>query len=61
MNYPEIRFRDPFLLIGTIYSDIEPAYMPPIAQTDERDKLSRESINKKPDEYEAIIEKLKVA
>lgn len=52
MRYPEIRFRDSFLLIGTIYNDIEPAYMPPIARTDERDKLSRESINKKLDEYE---------
>jgi hypothetical protein len=52
MNYPEIRFRDSFLLIGTIYNDIEPAYMPPIAKTDERGKLSRENINKKLDEYE---------
>lgn len=52
MNYPEIRFRDPFLLIGAIYDDIEPAYMPPVAKTDERDKLSRDSINKKLDEYE---------
>lgn len=52
MNYPEIRFRDSFLLIGTIYADIEPAYMPPTAETDERDKLSRENINKKLDEYE---------
>jgi len=52
MNYPEIRFRDPFLLIGAIYNDIEPAYMPPTAKIDERDKLSREAINKKLDEYE---------
>ena len=52
MNYPEIRFRDPFLLIGAIYGDIEPAYMPPVAKTDERDKLNRDSINKKLDEYE---------
>lgn len=52
MNYPEIRFRDPFLLIGAIYDDIEPAYMPPVAKTDERDKLNRDSINKKLDEYE---------
>lgn len=52
MNYPEIRFRDPFLLIGTIYNDIEPAYMPPLAETDERDKLSRDSILAKLDEYE---------
>lgn len=52
MNYPEIRFRDPFLLIGAIYGDIEPAYMPPVAKTDERDKLNRDSINKKLYEYE---------
>lgn len=52
MNYPEIRFRDSFLLIGAIYQDIEPAYMPPIARTDEREKLSRESINRILDEYE---------
>lgn len=52
MTYPEIRFRDSFLLINTIYKDIVPAYMPPIAKTDERDKLSRESINKKLLEYE---------
>jgi hypothetical protein len=54
MKYPEIRFRDSFLLIGTIYSDIEPAYMPPVAKTDERDKLSRNSINKKLNEYEKV-------
>jgi hypothetical protein len=52
MNYPEIRFRDPFLLIGAIYNDIEPAYMPPVAQEDERDKLSREFIGEKLDAYE---------
>lgn len=52
MNYPEIRFRDSFLLVGAIYNDIEPAYMPPIAKSDERNKLSRESINEKLDEYE---------
>lgn len=52
MKYPEIRFRDSFLLIGAIYNDIEPAYMLPTAKTDERDKLSRESINKKLAEYE---------
>lgn len=52
MNYPEIRFRDSHLLIGTIYSDIETAYMPPLAHEDERYKLSREYINKKLDEYE---------
>ncbi len=52
MNYPEIRFRDPFLLIGAIYRDIEPAFVPPMAKVDERDKLSREFINNKLDEYE---------
>lgn len=52
MNYPEIRFRDSFLLIGTIYQDIEAAYMPPVAKSDERHKLSREVINKRLDEYE---------
>ena len=52
MNYPEIRFRDPFLLVGAIYNDIESAYKPPITKTDERYKLSREFINKKLDEYE---------
>lgn len=52
MNYPEIRFRDSFLLIGTIYQDIEAAYMPPIAKTDERNKLSRETINERLYEYE---------
>lgn len=52
MNYPEIRFRDSFLLIGTIYQDIEAAYMPPMSKTDERDKLSREVINKRLEEYE---------
>ena len=59
MNYPEIRFRDPFLLIGAIYNDIEPAYMPPTAKIDERDKLSREAINKKLDEYEKAKKKKK--
>lgn len=52
MNYPQIRFRDSFLLIGTIYQDIEAAYMPPAAKTDERNKLSREAIGKRLDEYE---------
>lgn len=52
MNYPEIRFRDSFLLIGAIYKDIEPSYMPPVAKQDERKKLSREFINKKLDAYE---------
>jgi hypothetical protein len=52
MNYPEIRFRDSFLLINTIYNDIEASYMPPITDTDERNKLSRETINKKLEEYE---------
>lgn len=52
MNYPEIRFRDSFLLVGAIYNDIAPAYRPPIAKTDERNKLSREFINQKLDEYE---------
>lgn len=52
MKYPLIRFRDPFLLIDAIYNDIQPAYMPPIAKTDERNKLSREFINKKLDTYE---------
>lgn len=52
MNYPEIRFRDSFLLIGAIYDDIEPAYRPPVAAVDERNKLSREYINAKMDEYE---------
>jgi hypothetical protein len=52
MNYPEIRFRDPFLLIGAIYNDIEPAYMPPVAKEDERNKLSREFIGEKLDAYE---------
>lgn len=52
MNYPEIRFRDSFLLISTIYQDIEAAYMPPAVETDERNKLSREAINKRLDEYE---------
>lgn len=53
MNYPEIRFRDPFLLIGTIYNDIESAYMPPVAATDERSKLSRSEITEKLEQYEA--------
>jgi hypothetical protein len=52
MNYPDIRFRDSFLLIGAIYKDIEPAYMPPNAESDEREKLSREFINAKLDKYE---------
>lgn len=52
MNYPEIRFRDSFLLISTIYQDIEAAYMPPAVKTDERYKLSQEVINKRLDEYE---------
>lgn len=52
MHYPEIRFRDSFLLIGAIYGDIEAAYMPPVAKTDERNKLSREFISKKLGAYE---------
>lgn len=52
MNYPEIRFRDPFLLVGAIYNDIEPAYMPPIAESDERNKLSRQYITDKLKKYE---------
>lgn len=52
MNYPEIRFRDSFLLIEAIYRDIEPSYMPPVAKIDERDKLSRNRINGVLDEYE---------
>jgi len=52
MNYPEIRFRESFLLIGAIYADIEPAYMPPISPNDERYKLSTETINSKLAAYE---------
>lgn len=54
MNYPQIRFRDSFLLIGAIYDDIAPAYMPPVNSTDERHKLSRESIITTLNEYEKV-------
>ncbi|MDB5162943.1 MAG: hypothetical protein JWN28_550 [Candidatus Saccharibacteria bacterium] len=52
MNYPQIRFQSSFLLIDAIYNDIESAYMPPQAKTDERNKLSREAINEKLEEFE---------
>ncbi len=51
MKYPEIRFRDSFLLVGAIYDDIEPSYMPPITKSDERHLLSREYINNKTAAY----------
>ncbi len=52
MNYPKVRFRDSFLLIGAIYQDIEAAYMPPATDEDERYKLHRDVIQEKLTAYE---------
>ncbi len=41
MDYPEVRFIDSFLLIGTIYDDIAPSYRPPVASKDETGLLDR--------------------
>lgn len=52
MQYPEIRFRDSFLLVDTIYPDIEPAYVSQETGMDERYKLGREAIGKTLYSYE---------
>lgn len=49
MNYPEIRFQHPWLLIDTIYDDIKPAYEKP---KDELSKLDYKFIQRTLNRYE---------
>lgn len=49
MNYPEIRFKHPWLLIDTIYEDIKPAYEKP---ADDLHKLDYKFIQRTLNRYE---------